>query len=43
MKKFFNQLLVKLNLKPHTVVKLQTGLLVGHYNNGKIKVLNYDS
>ena len=46
MKTFKNkitELKIKFNLKPFKVIKLKTGLFVGHFNNGQIKVLNYDS
>ena len=43
IKNRITELQIKFNLKPFKVIKLKTGLLVGHFNNGQIKVLNYAS
>jgi len=33
----YNQLLIKLSIRPYKVVKLDTQLLVKHYKNGRIE------
>ena len=40
LKSFINKILIKYNLKPLKVVTLATGIIVEHYTNGDIKVIN---
>jgi hypothetical protein len=33
---FYNRTLINLNLRPYKTVRLETGLIVDHYKNGRI-------
>ena len=38
LKERLNRLLIKISIRPYKAVKLETGIVCKHYNNGKIKV-----
>ena len=38
MKRFISNILIRLNMKPTSLVLLRTGITVKHYRNGNITV-----
>ena len=38
LKERLNRLLIKVSIRPYKAVELETGIIINHYRNGKLKI-----